>query len=194
MPVNLLWLLPSRQPDILDDHEQMPRIARRGRKAEVPIERNGPVVFGVNRKGANTDYVRDLKRAPECIQQQPGTDAAALCVDMNGEAREHQQRDRPTGHSLDDALRSLRVLNLAGDDGVEAGDLIAIHRDIGLRGIRLLGLQGVTYEEAIKLRLPAGELFDVMRAVQFFDMKQRLQGSLLGSNTEGSRNNCSRRA
>jgi hypothetical protein len=56
-----------------------------------------------------------------------------------------------------------------------------------------LGLQGVTYEEAIKLRLPTGELFDIMRAVQFFDLKRLLHGSLLGSNTEGSRNNRSRR-
>jgi hypothetical protein len=32
-----------------------------------------------------------------------------------------------------DAIGRLRVLNLAGDDGVETGDLIAAHRDVALR-------------------------------------------------------------
>jgi hypothetical protein len=61
-------------------------------------------------------------------------------------------------------------MNLACDDRVEADDLVAAHGDVGLRRICLLGLQRVTYEEAIKLRLPAGELLDGMVAMQFFDM------------------------
>jgi hypothetical protein len=172
----------------------MPRVGRRRREAKVPVERNGPVVLCVNGERAYADDIRDLERAPERVEQQPGTDASALCAGVDGETREHQQRDRMAGHALDDALGSLRVLNLAGNDRVETGDLGAAHRDVGLRRIRLLGLQGMTYQEAIKLRLSAGELLDVVRAMQFFYMKRMLHGSLAGSNTEGSRNNRSRRA
>jgi catechol 2,3-dioxygenase-like lactoylglutathione lyase family enzyme len=126
--------LPSRcEPDILDYHEQMPRVGRRRREAEVPVERNGPVVLGVNRERAYADDLSDLERAPERVKQQAGANPAALGVDVDGEAREHQERNRMTGHSLDDALGSLRVLNFAGDDRVETGHLIAVHRNIGLR-------------------------------------------------------------
>jgi len=38
-----------------------------------------------------------------------------------------------TGHALDDALGGLRVLNLTGNDGVEADNCIVAQRDIGLR-------------------------------------------------------------
>ena len=96
-------------------------------------------------------------------------------------------------HALDDALGSLRVRNFAGDDGVVADNLAAAHGDISLRRVGLLGLQRVTDEEAIKFRLPAAEWLDVVRAMQFLDMKRMRHGSLLGSNTEGSRNSRSRR-
>jgi hypothetical protein len=60
----------------------MPRVSGRGREAEVPIERNGPVVFAVNGKSAHADHVGDLKRAPKRVKQQPGADAVAFCVDV----------------------------------------------------------------------------------------------------------------
>jgi hypothetical protein len=41
--------------------------------------------------------------------------------------------------------------------------------------------------------LPASERLDNVRAMQFFDMKRMRHGSLLKSNTEGSRNSRSRR-
>ena len=78
----------------------MPRVARRGREAEVPIERDGPVVLGVNRERTHADHVRDLKRAPERIKQQAGTDASALCVGVDGEAREHHQSQPEHGEAL----------------------------------------------------------------------------------------------
>src|SRR5450756_555065 len=121
---NLLWLLPRREPDILDDHEQMPRVCRRRREAKVSIERDGPFVFGVNGECAHTNHIGDLERAPERIKQQPGTNAAALCVNVDSEAREHQQRNRVARHALDDALGSFRVLNLPGDDRIEAYNLV----------------------------------------------------------------------
>lgn len=189
----ILRLLSRREPDILDDHEQMPRVGWRRREAEVPVERDGLVVLGMNGERAHADHVGDLERAPQRIEEQPRANAAALCLGMDGEAGEHQQRNRMAGHALDDALGSLRVLNLAGDDRVEADDLLAAHGDVGLRRIGLLGLQRVTREEAIKLRLSAGKLLDVVCPMQFFDMKRRRHGSLLASNTEGSRNSRSRR-
>src|SRR5580704_5147922 len=98
------------------------------------------------------------------------------------------------GHALDDTLGSLRVLTLAGNDRVKADDFLLAHGNVGLRGICLLGLQSMTYKEAIKLRLPAGELLDSVSAMQFLDMRRIRHGLLLGSNTEGSRNSRSRRA
>src|SRR5882724_310107 len=79
-----LWLLSRREPDILDDHEQMPRIDRRRREAKVPVERDGAVVFGMNGECAHADHVGDLQRAPERIEQQPGTNAAALRLGVDG--------------------------------------------------------------------------------------------------------------
>src|SRR6266481_2267786 len=113
---------------------------------------------------------------------------------MDSEAREHQQRNRMAGHAFDDALRSLRVLNLAGNDRVEADDLVFVCGNVSPRGICLLGLQRMTYEKAVKLRVPAAELFDQVSTIQLLNVKRIHHGPLLGSNTEGSRNSRSRRA
>ncbi len=112
---------------------------------------------------------------------------------MNSKVREHQERDRMAWHAFDDALSRLRVRSLARDDRIEAAYLAVGHGHVGLRRVGLLGLQRVTDEEAIQLRLPAGELLDGVSAMQFFDMKRTRHGSLLGSSTEGSRNSRSRR-
>src|SRR6202011_2369155 len=48
-------------------------------------------------------------------------------------------------------------------------------------------------EETIKFRLAAGELFDSVGAMQLFDAKRIRHDPLFASNTEGSRNNLSRR-
>ena len=63
------------------------------------------------------------------------------------------------------------MLDLTGDDRVEPHDLVFPNCNVRLRGIGLLGLQRVTYEEAIKLWLAAGELLNCVRAVQFLDAK-----------------------
>jgi len=131
--VNLSRLLSGREPDILDEHEQMPSVDRRRRKTKMPVERSGLVVLGMHRKRPHTDHIRDLERTPERIKQQPGTDTTTLCTNVDREAREHQQRDRMPGHTLDDALGSLRMRNLPGNDGVESDDLAVAQRDIGLR-------------------------------------------------------------
>lgn len=156
----MLWPLTRGKPDILDEHKQMPRICGRRREAEVPIERNGAIILGVNGQRADADYVRDLERAAKRVKQQPSTDASPLCVAVNGKPRKNQQWDRVTRHALDHPLGCVRMPNLAGYDGVEADNLAAVDGHVALRGIGLLGLQPVTDQEAIKLPLPASEMID----------------------------------
>jgi hypothetical protein len=79
-------------------------------------------------------------------------------------------------HALDDALRGLQVSNLAGDDCVESDNVAITHGNIGLRGVCLLGLQSVAYEEAIKFQLAAVELLNAVSAMQFFDAKRTRHG------------------
>ena len=97
------------------------------------VERNGPIVLGMNGERTHADHIRDLKRTSKRIKQETRTNAAALCVRVNGKARKYQQGNWVTGHALDDALRGLRVLNLTGNDGVETDNCIVAQPDIGLR-------------------------------------------------------------
>ena len=152
----------------------------------MPVEFDGAVVLRVNGERAHAKHVGDLERAPERIEQQSGANAAPLRLGMNSKPREHQQRDRMARHTFHDAFGSGGVLNLARDDRVEADDLVATYSKVGLRRVSLLSLQRVAPEEAIELRLAAGEWLDCVSAMQLFDAKRRRHGSLLGSNTEGS--------
>ena len=161
----MLWLLTRGKPDILDEHKQVPRICGRRREAEVPIEGNGAIVLGVHGQRADADYIRDLERAAKRVKQQPGTDASPLRAGVNGQPRKNQQRNRVTRHALNHPLGRVRMPNLAGYDGVETDNLAVADGHVGLRGIRLLGLQRVTNQEAIKLRLPASEMIDNVGAV-----------------------------
>src|SRR4051812_13461803 len=110
----------------------MPRVGRRRYEAEVPVERNSPIVFGMNGERAHADHIGDLERASERIEEQPGTDATALRLGMDGEACEHQQGDGMARHALDDALGRLRMLNFTGDDRVEADNLIVAYGEVSL--------------------------------------------------------------
>ena len=110
----------------------MPRVGRRRREAKVPVEPDGLVVLGVNGKCAHADHVGDLERAPERVKQQTGTNVVALRLAVDGKASEYEKRDRMAGHALHDAFGSFRVLNLSGDDGVEADNLIVADGDIRL--------------------------------------------------------------
>jgi hypothetical protein len=81
--------LSRREPDILDDHEQMPRVGRRRREAKMPVERNGLVVLGVNGECAHADHVGNLERAPKRIKQHPGPNAFALRLAVDGGRKNH---------------------------------------------------------------------------------------------------------
>jgi hypothetical protein len=83
-------LRPRRKPNVLDDHKQVPCIDRRRRKAKVPVERNSPIVFGMNGERTHADHIRDLERTSKRIQQETRTNAAALCVRVDRKARKYQ--------------------------------------------------------------------------------------------------------
>lgn len=67
-------------------------------------ERNSPVVLGVNGERTHADHVCNPERTSKCIEQETRTDSAAFCVRVDGKARQYQQRNRVTGHALDDTL------------------------------------------------------------------------------------------
>lgn len=67
----------------------MPWVRWRRRETKVAVESDGLFVLGMNGERANADQVRNLKRAPERIEQKSSPKAVALCVGMNGNARKH---------------------------------------------------------------------------------------------------------
>lgn len=79
----------SRQLNVLDNHEQMPRIDGRGCEAEMLIKRDRLVVLGVNSERAHANDVRHLHRTAERVEQKAGADGAALPLSVNGKTREH---------------------------------------------------------------------------------------------------------
>ena len=160
-----------RDPNVLDQHEQMARVSGRSREAEVLVERRGAVIFSMHGKRPHADNVRDLKRASERVQKQTRSETVALHFGMNRKTREHEQRDRVPRHSLCNARWRLCMLNLAGHDRIVADDVAISDGDVGLRRMRLLGLQRVLNEKAIELGLPASEPFNGVRAAEFFDVQ-----------------------
>jgi hypothetical protein len=61
-------LLSRCESDILDNHEQVPRIGRGRREAKVPVERNGAIILGVNGECAHADHVGNLERPTERVE------------------------------------------------------------------------------------------------------------------------------
>ena len=171
----------------------MARVGRRRRETKVPIKGSRSLILGMNGKRANADDVRHLKRTPKCIEQQPRSQATPLCLGMNRKTGKHQQRNWMARHALDDALGGVGMANLAGDHRIKSDHLTVVQRNIGLRRIRLLRLQSVPYQEAIKLGLSAREILDRMAALQLLNAERASHGRLLASNTDGSLNKRSKR-
>ena len=113
--------------------------------------------------------IGNLQCAPQGVEKQPRTDAAALPCAMHGQTCEDEKRYRKARHSLGDALRRVGVFNFAHDERIEADHGLVVDADIGLRRSRLLRLEGMTNEKTIKLRLTAGKFFDRVCALQLFD-------------------------
>ena len=57
------------------------------------VERNSPVVLGMNGERTYADHICNVERASKRIEQETRTDSAALCVRVDGKARKYQQRN-----------------------------------------------------------------------------------------------------
>lgn len=91
-------------------------------------------------------------------------------------------------HPLRDAIRRIGMSHFAGDEQVEANDVLVIQRDIGPRRVRRLSLERMTEQEAVEGGMAAREAFDDVVTFQGLDAKARHgSSSVPRSNTEGSR-------
>lgn len=130
----------------------MSAIGGRRHEPEVPVKRCGGIVLRMNGKRTYPDNIGNLECAPQGVQKQTGTDATALPIAMDGQARQNEQRYRMMRHPFDNALRCISVPNLAHDNRVIPDNGLAGYADVGLRRVLLLDLQRMTNEESVKFR------------------------------------------
>ena len=114
----------------------------------------------MNSERPNAHHIRDLQRSPERIQQQAGTNAAALPIGVDGKARQHQKWNWMARHALDHALGGVRMTNFAGDDCIKSNNLRTAQPHVGLGRISLLSLECMPNQKTVKLRLSASEMLD----------------------------------
>jgi len=157
----------------------------------VSVEFRRFIIFCMNCQRAHPDNIRNLHCTPQRVQEQAGTYPPPLPVAMHGQPRQDKKRYGMTGHAFDNALRRISVTDFPSHNRIVADNRLFAQADIGLRGIHLLGPERMTNEEPIKFRLAAGEILDLMSALQFFYSQWICHG--LGSKTDGSRNSRSRR-
>lgn len=84
-------------------------------------------------KRADTHYIGDLQCASQGIQEQPGSDSAALPFTMDGKTRQDQKGYGMARHSFYNPLRSIGVPDFTGDNCVKPDNRIAAQTDVGLR-------------------------------------------------------------
>ena len=118
--------------NVLHDHEQVTRIGRRRDKTEVPVECRGGIVLGMDGKRTKADDIGDLKGPAHGIEQKAGTDLLALVIAMNRKTAQNDEWDWVARHTLDDAIRRVRMADLAGHQGVVADDELAVQCNIRL--------------------------------------------------------------
>ncbi len=128
-----LWA--GREANILEQHEEMPRVSWRWHKSEMLIEGHGAIVLCMYGKCAYADDIGNLKRTTKRIEQKPATNSAPLHVRADREPGENEQWDRMARHSLYDTLWRLGVLHFSRDNRVEPDDLVTTERHIGVRRI-----------------------------------------------------------
>lgn len=87
----------------------------------------------MNGKRAYRYNIGNLQCAPQGIQEQPGTDAAALPFAMHGETRQNEKRYRMTRHAFYNALRRVSVPDFTCDNCVVPDDRPVAYADVGLR-------------------------------------------------------------
>jgi len=159
----------SGRRDVLDEQEKVARVGGGSDKAKVAIERAGGFVLRMHGERANAGYVGDPQGAAQGVAQQTRANPLALPILVDREARQNQKRDRMTRHAFAEPRRSVRLLNVADDERIEARNPGAFERDIGLGGIRLLRLQGMTDQESIEVGLTACETVNRMHAAELLD-------------------------
>ena len=108
---------------------------------------------------------------------------------VHSEAREQDQRDRVPCLALGQALRRVRVGNLARHQRIVSRDLTVAEADIGPRSVGLLSRQGEADQEFVELPLPARELIDLMFTAQRLDNQIGTQRDLPLSKMVGSVSN-----
>ena len=154
---------------VFDQQIEVSRIGRRSGKSEMLVEGRGCFVFCVDRQCANADNVRDLKRPAHGVEEKARAQPPSLHTGMNGEPREHEQRNRMARHAFRNPRGRCFGDCFRGDDRVIPDDRRVCERDIGLRRMRLLGLQRVADEEPVECRFAASEIFNGVFAPQLFD-------------------------
>ncbi len=118
--------------NVFHQHGQVALIGGRGHEAKTTVKCGSRVVFGVNGQCTHADNIGNLQSPAQRIQQQPRADAATLPFTMHSKAREHEQRNPMMRHPFGCSRRRIGMLNVTGDDGVEAGDSSTAHADMRL--------------------------------------------------------------
>ena len=81
---------------------------------------------------AYPDNIGNLQYAPQCIQEHPGTNAAAFPFVMHGETRQNEKRYRMMWHAFDKALRCVSAPDFTCDNCVKPDDRLVAYADVGL--------------------------------------------------------------
>ncbi len=186
-------LIAGNAPQVLDQHEQMKRIRRRGREPEMLIEGARRVVFRVNGKSPDTGDVGGLQCATHRVFHETGADPPALPFYAHRQTRQQHDRHRMTRETFGQALGRILVGNLADHECVEADNGLIRKTEIGLRRAGLLVGEGEADQKAAELLASTIECIDRMIAAQLLNPQTRHHPGSWVSNTLRSRNSrCSR--
>ena len=173
-------LLACNNPSqILQKHEQVHRVGRRGDEIESLIKIPRFFIFGVHCKSA---YAGNVSR-PQCslhrVFQQRFADALTLPAPVHRQARQEHDRDRVACQTLSETLRSFLTGNLANCKRMVADDNITGESDIGLCCSRQLIRPGIATQRTVQLFATAIKaLYCMIRAKLFYNTlcAQRLSG------------------
>ena len=122
---------------------------------------------------ARANNLRGRCNPVEGVLQQGAAQTATLFRPVDSQTRQQDNGNRIIGwHLGGDARRAVLPIH-----GADRQRIVSDHRpvpvnDVGLGGIRLLILQGVTSQEQIERMLAGLEGFDRMAAVQFLDLRE----------------------
>jgi hypothetical protein len=162
--------LPS-SAKVLQQTEEVIRVARQGAEAEMFVERTCFVILGVNSERANAGDVRGLQCSLHGVLEHAGAEALALPGYRARKTGEEHDGNRVTGEALGQTLRSRVILDLPDDQRIVAGDSIVAERDICLRSSCLLVLERVTNEKAVESFPATIESIDLVAALELLDLE-----------------------